>query len=121
MIQAMDLPERDWKHLRSVHKAALDRYCAQVLQESSAVVQDGAGSPHDGYLRLYRLLQERDAALAVAFNDLRRTTAIPRLASMLQLEVVTDEELSAFTPETQSSARFLSERSRRRRKKRGTS
>ena len=117
----MALPERDWKHLRSLHQAALDRYCARVLQESYAIVNDLAGSAHDRYLRLYRLLQERDRTLAGAFNDLRRSTAIPRLAAMLQLEVVTDDELSGFSAETRDSATFLSELSRPRRKKRRTS
>lgn len=117
----MALPERDWKHLRSVHRTALDRYCAQVLREASAIISDATGTAHDRYVRLYRLLQERDAALGAAFDDLRRSTAIPRLAAMLQLNVVTDEEFGEFSAATRDSATLLSELSRPAHAKRGAS
>jgi hypothetical protein len=29
----MTLPEADWRVLRAVHRTALDRYCARVLEE----------------------------------------------------------------------------------------
>jgi hypothetical protein len=114
----MDFPEHDWKHLRAVHRVALDRYCARVLEESRTIITDGTGSAHDRYLRLYRLLQERDRALAAAFDDMRRSMAVPRLGAMLALGVVTDEELSGFTPQTRESAVFPRELSRPRRRSR---
>ncbi len=43
----MTLPERDWKHLRSLHQLALDRYCERVLDESRVILADEAGSAHD--------------------------------------------------------------------------
>ncbi len=116
--QSADLPEGDWKHLRQVHRVALDRYCARVLEESRAVIADEAGSAHERYLRLYRLLQERDRALAAAFDDMRRSRAIDRLAGMLALEVITDEELGGFTPPTRDSARLLGDLRRPRRRER---
>lgn len=77
------LPERDSRALRSVHRAGLNRYCARVLEECAAATQDTASSPHDGYLRLIRLVTDRNAKMAAAFDDLRRSTAIQRLASMI--------------------------------------
>ena len=55
-------------------------------------IRGAAPSPHDRYLRLFRMLKERDASIAAAFDDLRRSTAIQRLAAMIALGVVTDEE-----------------------------
>ena len=103
----MDLPERDWKHLRGLHQVALERYCTRVLDEIRTLAADETGSAHDRYLRLYRMLQERDRALATAFDDMRRTMAIPRLAAILNLGVITEEELAGFSAPTRDSALSL--------------
>lgn len=94
-----DIPERDWKVFRTVREAALDRFCARVLKKAASVIQD-KGTNHERYLRLYRLLQERDRDIAFAFNDFRRSTAIIQLARIHALGVVTNEELARFSPET---------------------
>jgi len=98
------LPEGDWRVLRAVHRAALERYCARVLEECAAAMRDTDGSSHDRYRRLFRVVQERDDSIAAAFNDLRRSTAIQHLASMIALGAVTDEELSQFSPATRDAA-----------------
>lgn len=105
----MTLPERDWRLLRSVHRAALDRYCERVLEECATVIRDMKSSSHDRYVRLFRLVKERDKGIAAAFDDLRRSTAIQRLASMIFFGAVTDEELSQFSPETRESAAALAD------------
>ena len=105
----MALPEADWQTLRLLQRTALDRYCARALDECRAVVDDAEGSPHDRYLRLFRLINERHESLAVAVDDLRRSTAIARLAAMILLGVVTDEDLGQFSPATRDSATFLAD------------
>ena len=102
----MELPESDWRLLRTLHRVALDRYCARVLGECAETMQ-GEGSPHDRYLRVYRLLKERDKSLATAFNDLRRSTAIQRLAGMISLGVVTTEEQDQFSGPTRDILKFI--------------
>jgi hypothetical protein len=95
--------------LRTVSRAALDRYCARVLDECIAVVRGDQGTAHDRYLRLFALLRERDDDLARAFDDLRRSTAMPRLAAMMNLGVVSPEELGQFSAPTRQSAVRLAE------------
>ncbi|SOD03287.1 hypothetical protein SAMN05216486_10928 [bacterium JGI 053] len=95
-----DILESDWKIFRTVRQAALDRYCARVLDECAAVIRDTSVSNHDRYLRLYRMLDKRDDTLASAFNDFRRSTALIQLAHIRRLGVVTDEELGRFSQET---------------------
>ena len=99
-MTARDIPESDWKIFRTVRQAALDRCCARVLDECAAVIRDTSITNHERYLRLFRLLDERDDDLASAFNDFRRSTAIIQLAQIHRLGVVTDEELRRFSPET---------------------
>jgi hypothetical protein len=105
----LNFPESDWKILRSLHRTALERYCAHVLGECAAIIQDDNHSAHDRYLRLVRLAQERDERLSAAFDDLRRSTAIQRLAAMINLGVVGTEELEQFTVATRESATALAE------------
>ena len=95
-----DIPESDWKVFRTVRAAALDRYCARVLDECRAVIKDRSISNHERYLKLFRLLQERDDDLADAFNNPRRSIAFIQLARIRGLDLVTDEELGRFSQET---------------------
>jgi hypothetical protein len=105
----MSISERDWRHLRSVSTAALDRCCARVLADCTSVLQSTNMSNHERYLRLYRLIRDRDDDIARAFNDLRRSTATQRLASMIVLDAVTDDELAQFSDATRESATGLAE------------
>jgi hypothetical protein len=95
-----DIPESDWKIFRTVRESALDRYCARVLDECRAVIEDNSISNHERYLRLFQLLQERDDELADAFNNPRRSAALIQLAHVCRLGVVTDAELAGFSKET---------------------
>lgn len=102
-------PESDWKVLRSLHRTALERYCVRVLNECAVVMRDDKRSGHDRYLHLVRLVQERDDGIAATFDDLRRSTAIQRLAAMINLGVVSSAELGQFIPATRESATALAE------------
>lgn len=99
------LPERDWKHLRAMEAIALDRYCTRALEEAAETVQDAEASQHQRYLRLYAVVQERNTELARAFDDMRRSTAIHHLAAWIRLDLLTQDELATFSPETLASAR----------------
>jgi hypothetical protein len=89
--------ERDWKHLRIVHVAALERFCSRVTRQCRDILDDANLTAHERYLRLFRLLRERDEELASAFDDMRRSRAISILATMIRLDVVTMEELEQFS------------------------
>jgi hypothetical protein len=105
----MPFSERDWTHLRRVHAVALERFCARVLDEAATIVHDGGGSAHQRYLQLFRLVHERNAAMATAFDDLRRSTGLRRLSAMVGLDVLTEEDLAGFQPAVRDAARELSQ------------
>ena len=104
----MPFSERDWQHLRRVKGVALERFCARVLDEAAAIAREHGPSAHERYLELFRLVHERDAELAAAFDDLRRSTGLHRVSAMVALGVLVDEELAGFTPDVQDAARDLS-------------
>ena len=101
------ISEADWKRLGRLKPIALDRFCQRVLAEVARVAADSARGSHDRYLEVFRLVQERDTELASAFDDLRRSTALFRLARMRALGVVTDQELGEFDAETREAVAVL--------------
>jgi hypothetical protein len=102
-----DFPESDWKVLRSVKDAALNRLCERVMNECRAVMDDRKGTAHERYLRLFKLIQERDDDIANAFNDMRRSRAVQKISWMRYLDLFTDEEWERFSPRTRETALFL--------------
>jgi hypothetical protein len=102
-----DFPESDWKVLRSVKDAALNRFCERAMDECRKVMDDPNGSAHERYLRLFKLIQERDEDLSHAFDDMRRSRAVQRISWIYYLKLFTDEEWERFSPRTRSLAAFL--------------
>jgi hypothetical protein len=97
-----EISEADWKVFRDLLPLALERYCRGVLKEvAKACVEDGTGS-HDRYLKVYRLIQERDRELADAFNAPRRSAALLQLMHLRRLKLLTEAEFAEFSSETQA-------------------
>ena len=96
---SLDIEERDWKVLRELKQIALDRFCAQVLEECTRVITDKAIGAHDRYLRVCEIVHERDRKLADTFNGLRRSTAFFTLMAIRNLGLLTGDEFDRFTPE----------------------
>lgn len=67
-------------------------------------MSDSDFSPHERYLRLYGSVQDRNRDIAIAFDDMRRSTGIRHIASMISLDLLTHDELEGFTPQTLAAA-----------------
>ncbi len=97
-----DIPESDWRRFKEIHTKLLERFCSRILEEVATASQRTEGSAHDGYVKVYRLIKERDKQLANAFDDFRRSTAVMQLGIMRRMGLLTDEELSLFSQETRT-------------------
>jgi hypothetical protein len=102
----MRIAESDWKKFKRVRTLALERFSQRVLDDCGRILGDESATAHERYLELYRLIQERDREIAEAFNDFRRSTASFCLRLMWQHGLVTDGEMSEFSPEIQRLARL---------------
>lgn len=80
-----DLPEPDWKAFRKLREIALERFCERVLGEIGTIASIGETSYHERYLKIYRLIDQRDDELARAFSDPRRSRAILQLAASIPM------------------------------------
>ena len=104
-----DIRESDWKVFREIHPAVLARFCDRILSEVTRLANDTSTGSHERYLLIFELIQQRDADIATAFNDFRRSTAIRQLAIMHSRELLTNEEFARFSSETQESVISLCE------------
>jgi len=102
-----EIPESDWRHFKKVHSVLLERYCVRVLTDLGAEISATEGTAHERYLRVYHLIHRKNEDMARAFDDFRRSTAVMQLGIMRRMELLTDEELSVFSPETQVRVRGI--------------
>jgi hypothetical protein len=96
-----DLPERDWKLLRELKPAALDRLCKRILLRATEVANTPGTTGHQRYLKLWELIQEQNEELARAFDDHRRSAAFIKIVQIHQLGLFTESEFARFSEETQ--------------------
>lgn len=103
-----DFPEADWKILRELKPVLLDRLCTRILDELRAVMDDPARTAHERYLTLFELLRERNDDVANAFDDMRRSRAVWRLAWMRSLELFREDEWARLSPRTRDTVQSRS-------------
>jgi hypothetical protein len=101
------LSESDWKLFRKIRTLALDRFCERTLAEIVTTASSDRRSAHDRYVAVYELLRTRDKELERAFDDPKRSQAIPQLAAMRSLELLTQVELQQFSAETQAAVGYI--------------
>lgn len=107
-----EILESDWKVFRQLHPIALERFCQRVFSEIDRLASDTTKSGHERYLAVFELIQRRDREMAHAFDDLRRSTALRRLASIQSHELLTEEELARLSRQTRDVVQFLLEANR---------
>ncbi len=97
-----DIPEVDWRRFKEVRTKLLERFCGRILEEVASASRDVEGTAYDRYLKVYKLIDERDKQLANAFDDFRRSTAVMQLGIMRRMKLLTDEDLSVFSEQTRN-------------------
>lgn len=102
----MSIAESDWKTFKAVREDALERLSQRILDEARAICDDESMTAHKRYGRLYGLIRERDRDMADAFNDFRRSTAVRCLRMMMELELLTDDEIARFSDDVQHALRL---------------
>ncbi len=103
------ISEPDWKFFRTLQPIALDRFCQRVLSEIVTLASETNKTNRERYLALYQMVKERDHQIADAFNDNRRSTAVQQLACIHANNLLTENELSRFSPETRRAVQSLLE------------
>ncbi len=102
-----DIPESDWKLLRQLHPLALDRFCQRVLSEVARLSSATEVNPHERYLAVFDLINRRNDEMADALDDMRRSTALLRLACIQSHRLLSDDEFGRFTTATRDAVEAM--------------
>lgn len=95
--------ESDWKLFRELRPVALERFCERVLGDIVGIAGDRQRTAHQRYLAAFELVRQRDKALAAAFDDPRRSTALLQLALIHSEGLLTEDEFGWFSAEARES------------------
>lgn len=96
------IKESDWKLLRQIYRVPLERLCQRILKEIDAVSADSTKTYHQRYLEIFDIIQRRNKDIAMAFDNMRRSTALTQLAIIYSKGLLTQEEFLRFSQETRS-------------------
>ena len=101
------IPESDWKKLRSMKSDVLNFICKRIFEKIDEISSEREGQEHKAYLKLWKLLNREDQAIAFMFDGLKRSNAIPKLAAWKRNGVISKENFSKFSDETQHKVEAL--------------
>ena len=96
-----DVPERDWKYLRSIHDEMLAMLCSRINRQTIDLLACQTATEYEKYRKLYSHIQKADRIVAECFDDWRRSTLLQRVVSLRRHKVMTQEQFEPFTPGTQ--------------------
>ena len=102
-----EIKESDWRLFGQLHSVALERFCQRILDELERINSDSTKSFHQRYLAIFDVIKRRDKEIAQAFNNMRRSTALPQLTAIQSHGLLTKEEFLRFTPETRRAVEAL--------------
>ena len=92
----------DWKIFRELRDVALERFCDRVLIDLQTIITDPSQTALDRYHQIYRLIQEQDNQLGLAFDNPRRSQMRPQLMNIVALDLLDDAEIARFSAEIQA-------------------
>lgn len=99
----INIPEKDWKLLRSLKDAKLDQACKEILNRVQNQIKDKGSEYHKKYLAVWEIVNTGNDEIAAMFDDLKRSNAILKLVSWKRNGLLTEEEFNKFSQETRSS------------------
>lgn len=80
---------------------ALQRYCKRVMGDVDKIIHDAEGDAHERYIEMYKIVQDSDKKLAHMFDCFSRSKALDQLVIYYGNDLLSDEEISQFSDETQ--------------------
>jgi len=103
------IKESDWKVFKELNPLALDRYCKRVLNEVNGIINENDVGVHDRYLKMYKVVHERDKRMGEIFDHFSRSKAFIDLVVYYRENLISDEELSRLSEENQKRIRAIVE------------
>ncbi len=93
------MKESDWKVFKNIKEQAIKKYCTNVLDEFRDVIDDEKEHPHNKYLLLYKLMENRNKEMSLLFDHHSRSKAALQLIAIRAEELASKELLSELSTE----------------------
>ena len=103
-----NIQEKDWKIARSIKGKILNLACGRILDKISAITHRD-NTNHEKFLDVWDLLHRENDDIALMFDGFRRSTAIHQISLWKRNGLLTDEDFSSFSIETQEIINKISE------------
>lgn len=95
-----DIQEKDWKKLRSLKDSALNIACERIFKKIKNLTESRGAASHKYYLKLWELMRDEDKEISLMFDDLKRSTAIFKLAMWKKNGILSQELFDELSEET---------------------
>ena len=92
----MTIPEKNWRLFKTVKEKALDRYCQNVLDETTRLCTEDGKTAHERYLAVWVHIQESNKAMVQPFDAHSRSRAMLQLEIMRDMGLVDEEDIQQF-------------------------
>jgi hypothetical protein len=100
-IMSHNIPEKDWKKVRVLKETAINIACERVFHKINTLIESRGAESHKYYLKLWKVIKAEDKEIGLMFDDLKRSTAIFKLAMWKKNGILSDDDFEEFTIETQ--------------------
>ena len=100
-------PEKDWKRLRSLKADTLSLACDRIFKKVEKISNTRNGKEHKAFLDLWKLIKKEDYEISLMFDDMKRSNAFHKLTAWKRNAIISKEDFSKFTKETQQSIEVL--------------
>src|SRR5437867_12693112 len=91
-----DIPERDWKVFREIHRVACERFCERVLSEIASASSAPDQGAHERYLKVFEIVRDKDKELGALFDNPRRSSALGQHSMIASARVGAEDEQPRF-------------------------
>lgn len=95
------IPEKDWKLFRKLKADLIARVCDSVFVKVEKIMESRSGNEHQSYLDLYHLIKQQDKLISKYFDNPTRNNLIYKIIALRSNNMLTNDEFSLFSEETQ--------------------
>lgn len=103
----IDIPERDWKYLRSIFPELLEELSRRINDEVRTALSASETTENEKRHLVYQIVRDRDKIIARCFDDWRRSRAIERCVALRCEHLLKDEHVERLSEDTRRRLLFL--------------
>ncbi|UCH93903.1 MAG: hypothetical protein JSV88_27055 [Candidatus Aminicenantes bacterium] len=102
------IKESDWKYLKKLKPALLERACANINKEAKLILENKENrDQYQVYMAIYDHYQKKDDIIDVCFNDYRRSTAKQKILNLFKYGILSELELQGFSDDTKEFVEIM--------------